>query len=84
MKQEPALEAAFRNGPMARWAEAFLTVLDRGVAREELRLSDATSLGAEAGPAILLHRWMISGGEIDEQEATAVVDDVMMPLLGRR
>jgi AcrR family transcriptional regulator len=83
MKQEPALEAAFRNGPMNRWAEAFLAVLGRAVAREELRPSGATSLAAEAGPAILLLRWMISGQEINEDVATAVVDDVMMPLLRR-
>lgn len=84
MKQEPALESAFRNGPMARWADAFLTVLERGVSRGECALSEAASLGAEAGPAILLLRWMISGDAVDEQVATAVVDKVMMPLLQPR
>jgi AcrR family transcriptional regulator len=83
MNQEPALEAAFRQGPMARWADAFLTVLERGEARGEFAPSDATSLGAEAGPAIFLLRWMISGGNIDEDLAIAVVDEVMMPLLRR-
>ncbi|WNV75190.1 TetR/AcrR family transcriptional regulator [Geodermatophilus sp. DSM 44513] len=83
MNQEPALEAAFRRGPMARWAEAFVTVLERAVARGELAPSGVTSLPAEAGPAIFLLRWMISGMEIDGGLAVAVVDEVMMPLLRR-
>jgi hypothetical protein len=35
----------------------------------------------EAGPAILLLRWTISGRVIDEDLARHVVDDVMLPLL---
>ncbi|WP_170182503.1 TetR/AcrR family transcriptional regulator [Blastococcus colisei] len=83
MNQEPALEEAFRRGPMARWAEAFGTVCERAVDRGELVASGAASLAAEAGPAILLLRWMISGMDVDQELAVAVVDDVMMPLLRR-
>lgn len=84
MNQHPALEEAFRRGPMARWSDAFVTVLDRAVARGELVPNAATSLAPEAGPAIFLLRWMVSGSDIDEKLAIAVVDDVMMPLLRRR
>lgn len=83
MNQEPALEAAFRRGPMVRWAEAFGTVRERAVARGELVPSGAASLAAEAGPAILLLRWMIRGMDIDQAVAVAVVDEVMMPSFRR-
>jgi AcrR family transcriptional regulator len=82
--QEPALEAAFRRGPMARWAEAFLTVLDRAVTRDELVMDERTSFAAEAGPAIFVLRWLVSGVPIDAEVATAVVDKLMMPMLRRR
>jgi AcrR family transcriptional regulator len=83
MSQEPALEAAFRRGPMARWAEAFLTVLGRAAGRGELAPSSAASLAAEAGPAILLLRWLIRGMDIDADVAVLVVDELMMPLFRR-
>ena len=81
LNDEPALAAAFHAGPLARWAEAFTTVLDRAVAREELVLDPARSLAAEAGPAILVLRWMIGGRAIDDDVAVAVVDQVVMPLV---
>lgn len=78
--QEPALEAAFRRGPMARWAAAFMTVLERAIARGEISPKGAVSLAGEAGPAIFLLRWMISGAAVDDALAKAVVDEVMLPL----
>ena len=82
LNDEPTLAAAFQQGPMARWAEAFMTVLERAVARGEMTSDPAASLGAEAGPAILVLRWLISGAPIEEKDAIAVVDRVMVPLLG--
>jgi AcrR family transcriptional regulator len=82
LNDEPTLAAAFRQGPMARWAEAFITVLERGAARGEMTSDPGVSLGAEAGPAILVLRWLIRGAPIEDEVATAVVDRVMMPLLG--
>jgi len=81
LHDEPALAAAFHAGPLARWADAFTTVLDRAVGRQELELDPARSLAAEAGPAIFLMRWMVSGRSTGEDVAVAVVDEVMMPLL---
>jgi AcrR family transcriptional regulator len=81
LNDEPTLAAAFRQGPMARWADAFTTVLERAVARGEMTSDPAASLGAEAGPAIFVLRWLVSGARIDEEDAIAVVDRVMVPLL---
>jgi AcrR family transcriptional regulator len=83
MHDEPALSAAFRHGPMARWSDAFRDVFERAVRRGDVAPEAAASLAAEAGPAILLLRWTISGREIDEDLAVRVVEDVMLPLLRR-
>jgi hypothetical protein len=40
-----------------------------------------SSLAVEAGAAILVQRWLLLGVHIDEELVTAVVDDVMLPLL---
>jgi AcrR family transcriptional regulator len=81
LNDEPALAAAFREGPQARWAEAFITVFTRGVERGDIQPEAASSLAAEAGPGIFLLRWTISGADINAEVAAAVVDDLMMPLL---
>lgn len=78
---EPALAAAFQQGPMGRWADAFMTVLERAAARGEMTGDPGASLGAEAGPAILVLRWLTSGAPLEDDVAAAVVDRVMMPLL---
>jgi AcrR family transcriptional regulator len=83
MNDEPALATAFRQGPMARWGEAFHKVFQRAVDRGDVAPEAGTSLAAEAGPAILLLRWTISGRDIDENLAVRVVEDVMLPLLQR-
>jgi AcrR family transcriptional regulator len=83
INDEPVLAAAFHSGPQQRWVQAFGQVFAQAVARGEIRAAAGTSLAAEAGPAILLLRWMISGRHIDQRLAEAVVDEVMMPLLPR-
>lgn len=42
------------------------------------------SIAAEAGAGILVQRWLLLGARIDEELVTAVVDDVMLPLLRDR
>ncbi len=77
----PALADAYRRGPLARWAEVFAEVFDRAVRRGEVTPGAGTSLAAEAGPALLVQRWLVTGDEIDGDLVDAVVDEVMMPLL---
>jgi len=77
----PALGEAYRRGPLARWTEAFAEVFDRAVQRGEVAPGSGTSLAAEAGPAVLVQRWLLTGDEIDADLVDAVVDEIMMPLL---
>ncbi|WP_409333271.1 TetR/AcrR family transcriptional regulator [Trujillonella humicola] len=78
---DPALLDAYRRGPLNRWSTAFAKVFARAAARGEMRPEAATSVPAEAGPAILITRWFVTGQEVDEAAVVAVVDEVMLPLL---
>ena len=83
LHDDPLLFAAYRRGPLDRWAAAFAQVFDRAVRRGEMSPEAATSVAAEAGPGVIIQRWLITGEPIDRPVVTAVVDDVMMPLLQR-
>jgi AcrR family transcriptional regulator len=78
---EPAMTAAFREGPIARWGAAFAAAFQRAADRGEITPEAATSHAVEAGPSILLSRWSITGEDIDAELAEAIVDEVMLPLL---
>ncbi len=84
LDREPALSEAFERGPKARWAQAFADVFDRAVQRGEVGPEAGCSLAAEAGPSILIQRWLVTGEDIGPDLVTAVVDEVMMPLLDQR
>ena len=83
LTDEPALAEAYRRGPLRRWTEAFTGALDRAVQRQEIPPAAAASLGAEAGPAIVIERWLFAEQRLDAALAVAIVDEVMLPLLGR-
>lgn len=78
---DSALAEAFRGGPLARWSAAFADVFDRAVERGEIAPGAGASVAAEAGPAILVQRWLLGGADLDEALVTTVVDEVMLPLL---
>jgi AcrR family transcriptional regulator len=80
---EPTLAAAYHSGPVAQWTAALKAVFDRAVGRGEIGPAGGSPLAAEAGAAILVQRWLLLGAHIDEELVTAVVDDVMLPLLLR-
>jgi AcrR family transcriptional regulator len=81
---DPTLTEAYQRGPLERWRQSFGEVFDRAAERKEIAPGAGTSLAAEAGPAILVQRWLVSGRQLNHAVATAVVDEVMMPLLERQ
>jgi AcrR family transcriptional regulator len=81
LDEEPALAEAYRRGPLDRWNRAFAEGFARAVARGEVAPGAESSLAAEAGPAVVVQRWLLSGREIGPDLPAAVVDEVMMPLL---
>ncbi|WNV75181.1 TetR-like C-terminal domain-containing protein [Geodermatophilus sp. DSM 44513] len=84
LHHEPTLAEVFRQGPLARWQEAFTEVIDRAVDRRELRPGTGAWMAAEAGPGILLQRWAVTGQPLDSAVVTVVVDEILLPLLRRR
>jgi AcrR family transcriptional regulator len=80
---DPTLSAAYHAGPLAQWAAAFRQVFDRAAARGEISPT-ASPFAAEAGAAILVQRWLLMGAHIDDELVTAVVDDVVLPLVRDR
>lgn len=81
LEDEPELATAFRRGALQRWAEAFDGVFERAVDRREVAATSARSLAAEAGSAILLQRWLVTGQPLDRSVVTGIVDEVVMPSL---
>ncbi|MGY1619417.1 TetR/AcrR family transcriptional regulator [Geodermatophilus sp. SYSU D00691] len=81
LDEEPLLAEAYRRGPLARWALAFTDAFERAVARGEVPPGAGATLAAEAGPAIVVQRWIVGGLPLSEDLAADVVDRVMLPLL---
>jgi AcrR family transcriptional regulator len=81
LHEDPELFAAYRRGPLDRWAAAFQAVFRRAVERGEMSPAMGTSLEAEAGPGIVVQRWLVTGECLDEAFAVELVDRVMLPLL---
>ena len=59
-------------------------IIDRAVRRGELPQGGSAALVEEVVSALLINRMVIQGLSIDEEFATHVVDDVVLPLLHRQ
>lgn len=78
---DSALSDAYQRGPLERWSQTLAAVFDQAVDRGEVAAGAGATLAAEAGPAILVLRWLINGRELNDSVVTRVVDEIMMPLL---
>ena len=83
LHEEPVLGEAFQRGPLKRWTGLFTKVLEHAEQRGEIPQGASSSVAAETGRAILIHRWLITREPLDEELVRAVVDEVMLPLLSR-
>jgi AcrR family transcriptional regulator len=77
----PALAAAFRDGPAGVWAQAFGQIFARAEGRGELRAGLNGTVVAEAITAPIVQRWLITGSPVTEEYADEVLTQVVMPLL---
>ncbi|MCW2740620.1 MAG: TetR family transcriptional regulator [Blastococcus sp.] len=78
---QPALAAAFRNGPLAVWRDSFRQIWDRAEERGEIRPGVAGTAATETTSALLVQRWLLTGEPVDEAYADEVLDTVVLPLL---
>jgi len=59
----------------------FLTVLQRGADRGQVRPDAVSQLVAEVGPAMVFQRFLADGAPVPDAYVVSVLDDVVMPLL---
>jgi len=59
----------------------FLTLLERGAERGQVRPAAVSQLHAEVGPALVMQRFLAEGPPVPDDYVVSVVDDVVMPLL---
>jgi len=81
MPHHPALAEAFRSGPLAVWRQAFEQIWERAEQRGETGPGLAGSIAAEATSALLVQRWLLTGGQVDESYADSVLDAVVLPAI---
>jgi AcrR family transcriptional regulator len=78
----PALAAAFRDGPVGVWAQAIDQIFARAEARGELRPGlTSDSVVAEALTAPVVQRWLVNGRPVTDEYADELLAQVVMPLL---
>jgi AcrR family transcriptional regulator len=77
----PALAAAFRDGPIGVWQQAFEQIFTRAEARGEVRPGLTGSVAAEAMTAPFVQRWLVNGLPVTEEYADQVLSQVVMPLV---
>jgi AcrR family transcriptional regulator len=79
MPHQPALAEAFRNGPLAVWRQALQQIWDRAEQRGEVGPELADSTVAESTSALLVQRWLLTGGQVDDAYADSVLETVVLP-----
>jgi AcrR family transcriptional regulator len=78
---QPALEQAFRDGPLAVWRQAFDALWARAEQRGEIRPGLAGTTVAETATALLVQRWLLTRRPVDAAYADEVLDTVVLPLI---
>jgi AcrR family transcriptional regulator len=81
MQYQPALVDAFRNGPLAVWRSAFSAMWARAEARGEVRAGMDKSVTGETISALIVQRWLLTGGPLDPAYVDEVFQTVVLPLV---
>ncbi|MDT4931285.1 MAG: hypothetical protein QOF92_4152 [Pseudonocardiales bacterium] len=85
IKCEAAIDPALAQLVDARFQaprrEALLALLRRGVERGEVRPGAATQLVADVVPAVLTHRVILQREPLTEQDITAIIEQIFIPLV---
>jgi len=76
---DPELAEAFRTGVMGWRKQAMAEVLERGIARGEVREDVRVDVARELGQAVLWHRFLVTGDPITDELVEHIVDAVLVP-----
>ena len=77
MRQQPELARAVRDGLLASRRGALRAVLDRGVARGDLRADLDLELALDVLGGALFYRLLITGGALDEQLVEGIAELIL-------
>ena len=80
MSHNPALAAAFRNGPMMVWRQVFAQVWERAEQRGEVGPGMPGSIMAETTTALMVQRWLLTGLPVDKAFTDEMLETVVLPL----
>jgi AcrR family transcriptional regulator len=81
---DPELARALDERFQAPRRAALIALLKRGVERGEVRPEAASPLIADVLPAVLTHRVLLQGEEINENDVTDIVEQILIPLVAVR
>jgi AcrR family transcriptional regulator len=81
---DPTLARAIDERFQAPRRAAMLELLRRGVARGEVRPEAATPIVADVLPAVLTHRIVMQREPVTERTITAIMEQVLIPLIEPR
>ena len=81
ISRDPELATALEERVACPKREAMLELLQRGVARGEVRAEAATELHAEVLPAMITSRLIVQNRAVPDDYLQQLVDSIVMPLL---
>ena len=83
MRTDAELAGLIRSQVLDSKRGKFDGIIERAVSRGELPAGSSAELVEEVIPAMVINRLVIQGLCLDDQFATHVVDDIVLPLLHR-
>jgi AcrR family transcriptional regulator len=81
ISRDPELATALEERVACPKREAMVELLQRGVARGEVRADAATELHAEVLPAMITSRLIVQNRGVPDDYLERLVDEILMPLL---
>jgi len=84
MAQDPELADAFRADVIGWRKQEMSALLERGVARGDVRPDVPVELARELGQSVLWHRLLVTGDPITDALIVQLVDDVLVPFAAPR
>ncbi|OBF11634.1 TetR/AcrR family transcriptional regulator [Mycobacterium sp. ACS4331] len=84
MATDDGLADAFRTEVIGWRKQEMAELLQRGVARGEVRADVPVDIVRELGQSVLWHRLLVTGDPLDDDLAVRLVDDILMPVVAPR
>lgn len=84
MAHDDVLMEAFRTDVIGWRKEEMAELLERGVARGQVRPDAPMDIVRELAQSVLWHRLLVTGDPIDDDLAVRLVDDILVPLVTPR